>query len=126
LSLIHLTDRSTCNEAPLDTYNILKRTLTVCEYCALVPLTRTVGRVILYEYEEQGSSGSVVSDYGLNDWAIGVRSPAEAKEEFSSNLCVQTGSEAHPASGTMGTGGPFPGAKERLGRDADSSHPFRG
>jgi hypothetical protein len=50
-----------------------------------------------------------VSDYGL-DWAIGVRSPAWAKD-FSSNLCVQTGSGAHPASCTMGAGGPFPGAK---------------
>jgi hypothetical protein len=28
---------------------------------------------------------------------IGVQSPAEVKD-FSSNLCVQTGSEAHPAS----------------------------
>jgi hypothetical protein len=56
------------------------------------------------------SSGSIVSDYGLDDLAIGVRSLAGAKE-FSSNLCVQTGSEVHPASCTMGTGGPFPGAK---------------
>jgi hypothetical protein len=31
------------------------------------------------------------------------------------------GSEAHPASGTVGTGGPFPGAKPRPGRDADQS-----
>jgi hypothetical protein len=59
-----------------------------------------------------------VSDYRLDDRAIGVRSPAEAKD-FSSNLCVQTGSGAHPASCTMGTGGPFPGGKARPGRDAD-------
>jgi hypothetical protein len=58
------------------------------------------------------SSGSIVSDYGLDDRAIGVRSPAQAKD-FSSNLCVQTGSGAHPASCTMGTGGPFPGGKAR-------------
>jgi hypothetical protein len=63
-----------------------------------------------------------VSDYGLDDRAIGVRSPAEA-EDFSSIFCVQTGSGAHPASCTMGTGGPFPGGKARLGRDADHSHP---
>jgi hypothetical protein len=31
---------------------------------------------------EPGSSGSVVSDYGLDDRAIEVRSPAEAKEFF--------------------------------------------
>jgi hypothetical protein len=42
------------------------------------------------------------------DWTTGVRSPTEA-EDFSSSLCVQTGSEARPASYPMGTGGPFPG-----------------
>jgi hypothetical protein len=68
------------------------------------------------------SSGSIVSDYGLDNRAIGVRSPAGAKD-FSSSLCVQTGSEAHPASYTMGTGGPFPGGKARPGRDADHSPP---
>jgi hypothetical protein len=68
------------------------------------------------------SSGSIVSAYGLDDRAIGVRSPAEAKD-FSSSLCVQTGSEAHPASCTMGTGGTFPGGKARPGRDADHSPP---
>jgi hypothetical protein len=36
------------------------------------------------------STGSIVSDYGLDDRAIGVRSPAVAKD-FSSSLCVQTG-----------------------------------
>jgi hypothetical protein len=60
------------------------------------------------------SSGSIVSDYGLDDRAIGVRSLAGAKD-FSSNLCVQTGSGAHPASCTMGTGGPFPGGKSAAG-----------
>jgi hypothetical protein len=63
-----------------------------------------------------------MSDYGLDDWAIGVRSPAGA-EDFSSILCVQTGSGAHPASCTMATGGPFPGGKELPGRDADHSPP---
>jgi hypothetical protein len=59
-----------------------------------------------------------VSDYGLDDRAIGVRSPAGA-EDFPSSLCVQT----HPASCTVGTGGPFPGGKARPGRDADHSPP---
>jgi hypothetical protein len=68
------------------------------------------------------SSGSIVSDYGLDDRAIGVRSPAGAKD-FSSSLFVQTGSGAHPASCTVGTGGPFPGGKGRPGRDADHSPP---
>jgi hypothetical protein len=61
-----------------------------------------------------------VSDYGLDDRASGVRCPAGAKD-FSSSLCVQTGSVARPASCTMGTGGPFPGGKARPGRDADHS-----
>jgi hypothetical protein len=63
------------------------------------------------------SSGSIVSDYGLDERAIGVRSPVGA-EDFSSSLCVQTGSGAHPASCTMGTGG-----KAGPGRDADHSPP---
>jgi hypothetical protein len=58
-----------------------------------------------------------VSDYRLDNRAIGVRSPAVAKD-FSSNVCVQIGSGVHPASCTMGTGG-----KARQGRDADHSHP---
>jgi hypothetical protein len=49
-----------------------------------------------------------VSDYGLDDRVIEVRSPTGA-EDFSSSPCVQTGSGAHPASYPMGTGGPFPG-----------------
>jgi hypothetical protein len=63
-----------------------------------------------------------MSGYGLDDRAIEVLSPAEAKG-FSSSLCVQTGCGAHSASCTMGTGGPFPGGKARLGRDADHSPP---
>jgi hypothetical protein len=45
--------------------------------------------------------------------------PQQRQKDFFSNLCVQTGSGAHPASCTLGTGGPFPGAKAWLGRDAD-------
>jgi hypothetical protein len=55
-----------------------------------------------------------VSDYGLDDRAIGVGSPAGA-EDFSSSLCVQTGSGEHPASCTMGTGDPFLGGKSAAG-----------
>jgi hypothetical protein len=73
-------------------------------------------------YGEPGSSVSVVSGYGLGDWTIEVRFPAGAKD-FSSSLCVQTGSGAHPASCTMGTGGPFHGGKARPGRDTDHSPP---
>jgi hypothetical protein len=68
------------------------------------------------------SSGSIVSDYGLEDRANGVRSPAGAND-FSCSLCVQTGSGAHPASCTLGTGVLSPGVKARPGRDAEHSPP---
>jgi hypothetical protein len=58
----------------------------------------------------------------LDEWVIEVRFPTGAKD-FSSNLCVQTGSGAHPVSRPMGTGGPFPDGKARPGRDADHSPP---
>jgi hypothetical protein len=70
--------------------------------------------LVFADGRSRGSSVSIVSDYGLDDRAIGVRSP-EGTKNFSSNLCVQTGSETHPASCTMGTGGPFPGAKRGRG-----------
>jgi hypothetical protein len=69
---------------------------------------------VAYGVQEPCSSGSIVSDYGLEDRAIGVRSSAGEKD-FSSSLCVQTGSGSHPASCTMGTGGPFPGGKSAAG-----------
>jgi hypothetical protein len=72
--------------------------------------------------ENTKNSVSTVSGYGLDERVIEVRSPAEAKD-ISSSLCVQTGSGAHPASYTTGTGGPFPGGKARPGIDADHSPP---
>jgi hypothetical protein len=54
----------------------------------------------------RGSSGSIVSDYGLDD-----RDSIPDRADFSSGPCVQTGS------------GPFPGGKVRPGRDADHSPP---
>jgi hypothetical protein len=69
----------------------------------------------------RASSVSIVSDYRLDNRAIGVRSPAEVKG-FSSNLCVQTGSEVQPASCTMGTGGPLPGAKCGEGMTQTTHH----
>jgi hypothetical protein len=62
-----------------------------------------------------------VSDYGLDDRAIEVRSPTGA--DFSSSPCVQTSSGAYPASYPVSTGGSFPGGKARPGRDADHSLP---
>jgi hypothetical protein len=77
---------------------------------------------LILEWKMSRVSSGSVSDYGLDDRAIEVRSPAGAKD-FSSILCIQTGYGAHPASCTMGTGGPFPGGKARPGRDADHLPP---
>jgi hypothetical protein len=71
---------------------------------------------------EPGSLVSIMSGYGLDDRTIEVRSPAGAKD-FSSSLCVQSGSGAHQASCTMDTGGPFPGGKTRPGGGVDHSPP---
>jgi hypothetical protein len=78
-------------------------------------------KVVVIYLHEPGSLVSIVSGYGLDCQVIEVRSPAEAKD-FSSSLFVQTGSGAHPASCTLGTRGPFFGAK-MPGRDADHSAP---
>jgi hypothetical protein len=67
----------------------------------------------------RGSSVSIVSDYGLDDRSL----IPDRGRGFSSSLCVQAGSGAHPASCTMGTRGPFTGGKARPGRDADHSPP---
>jgi hypothetical protein len=56
----------------------------------------------------RGSSVSIVYDYRPDDWG--------SIPDFSSSPCFQTGSGAHPASYTMGTGG-----KALQGRDADLS-----
>jgi hypothetical protein len=61
-----------------------------------------------------------MSGYGLDDRAIDVRSLAEAND-FSSSLCVQTNTGAHPHSCTMGNGGPFSGTKARPGHEDDHS-----
>jgi hypothetical protein len=75
---------------------------------------------VMYYFLTAGVAQSV---YWLTtDWTTGVRTPTEA-EDFSSSLCVQTGSGAHPVSCPMGTGGSFPGGKARPGRDADHSLP---
>jgi hypothetical protein len=76
---------------------------------------------VWYQY---GSSVSIVSGYGLDGWAIEVSMLSRGERIFPLTR-VQTGSGAHPASRTMGTGGPFSGAKVRPGRDTDHSPPSR-
>jgi len=46
------------------------------------------------------------------------------RKDFSSSFFCPNRSGAHPASRTMGTGGPCAGGKERPGRDADHSPLF--
>jgi hypothetical protein len=56
-------------------------TVLTCFFCQLShSFADTICR-----HRSRGSSGSIVSDYGLDDRAIGVRSPAGA-EDFSSSL----------------------------------------
>jgi hypothetical protein len=69
-----------------------------------------------------GVAQSALSGYGLDYRAIEVRFPVRAKD-FSSSVCAQTSSRAHPASCPMCTGGSFLGGKARPGRDADHSPP---
>jgi hypothetical protein len=56
------------------------------------------------------SSVGIATGYRLDDRTIGVRF-SEGAVYFSLHHRVQTGSGAHPASYTMGTGGSFPGGK---------------
>jgi hypothetical protein len=55
----------------------------------------------------RGSSGSIVSDYGLDDRAIEVRSLTGA-EDFSSSPCDQNGSGGPPSLLSSGYRGFFP------------------
>jgi hypothetical protein len=73
-------------------------------------------------YAADNSHGAGVAQsvqYLTTDWTTEVRSPAVAKDYFSS-LCVQASSEAHPAPCIMSTRGSFHGGKGRSGLDADS------
>jgi hypothetical protein len=94
----------------------------MCQDINMVCVQSSVWKVRYGDFTEPGSSGSIVSDYGLDDRAIGVRSPAGAKD-FSSILCVQTVSGVHPASCTMGTGVLSPGVKRGRGVML-TTHPY--
>jgi hypothetical protein len=97
---------------------VRNRTLYCLSYPAQGLHVRTL--IYIYIYIYMGSrviSFSIVSDYGLDHRAIGVRSLAGAKD-FSSSLFVQTGSEAHPPSCPIGAR-----SKSRPERDADHSSP---
>jgi hypothetical protein len=78
--------------------------------------------LLLIKIMSRGSSVCIVSGCGLDDRRSRF-DPSQRRKDFSCSLCVQTGSGAHPASCTMGIGGPFAGAKARPGNDADHSPP---
>jgi hypothetical protein len=110
----------TCTSTEVHYTDMFKRNLATNKQ------TNTHTNICDYEtlrtrWGEPGSSFNIASDYGLDGRGS---IPTEA-EDFSSSLCVQTGSGAHPASCTMGAGGSFPGGKARPGRDADNSPPSR-
>jgi hypothetical protein len=96
----------------------LKDALTVFSVTIQVPVCWLISKWLCWL--ELGSSVTVVSG-----WATGLSrfDPRQRRQDSSCSLCVQTCSEVHPASCTMGAGGPFRGAKARTGRDADHSHP---
>jgi hypothetical protein len=68
----------------------------------------------------RGSSGSIASDYGLDDWGS---IPGRGRGFFLWPLHPDQ-LWGPPSLCTVGTGGPFPGGKSRPGRDADHSTPF--
>jgi hypothetical protein len=84
------------------------RICTPQQFCLLVSLSNFCLTYILWT--------QVIFLHGL-----GVRSPAESKD-FSSSLWVHTSSLVHPASYSMGTGGPFPGVKRGWGVTLTSHH----
>jgi hypothetical protein len=74
----------------------------------------------VFTSEDEPTYFSQYTDWARG-WTTGVRLPAGAGD-FSLNYCVQTGSDAHPASYPMGTGVFSPGIK-RPGHEADHSPP---
>jgi hypothetical protein len=90
--------------------------------CSMVTMaTKLFALGLCREVSREAQSGPCLA----TSWTTGRSrfDTRQRRKDFSSSLCVQTGSGAHPASCTMGTGGPFLGAKARPGRDADHSPP---
>jgi hypothetical protein len=78
---------------------------------------------LIFYYKMKLKGGGGREEYTACCTRKEIRGLAYLRKDFSSSLCVQTGSGAHPASCTMGTGAPFLGGKARPGRDADHSPP---
>jgi hypothetical protein len=84
-------------------------------YWAMVNGNLDVSYILSWQFSgSRVSSGSIVSDYGLDDRAMGFDS-RQRQRMFPLSSCVQTGSGAHPASCTVGSAGPLPGGKSAAG-----------
>jgi hypothetical protein len=83
------------------------------DYRRVLKGKRTGNVMIAEAHSDLGSRVAQSVQCLTTDWAMG-RSRFDSLQgwkDFCSCLCVQTGSEAHPASCTMGTGVIFPGVK---------------
>jgi hypothetical protein len=78
----------------------------------MLNITILINMIVLNtEYDEiRDSSVGIALGYGLDDRSSTVRFPARAGN-FSLHHRIQNGSEAYPASYSMGTRGSFPGGK---------------
>jgi hypothetical protein len=123
------TKRQTRYSVGVNTFfrNVLYELYTVFAFMSIdsrhecnTNILNRIRRYLYRQFSKISSHLSIMSDYGLDDRSIDSRC---RRKDFSSNLCVQTGCGAHPASCRLGTGGPFSGDKARPGRDADHSSP---
>jgi len=104
----------------------------VTNFCAFVTITSPIrNATILSHYSDVFESISTVCKALLwvIQYSVWLRAgrpgdPRQRRKDFSSSLCVQTGSGAHPASCTTGSGVLSPGLKHGQGVTlATRSHP---
>jgi hypothetical protein len=81
--------------------------------------------VIIFSYMLMVSRVAQSVQCLTTDWTTGRSGfdPRQRRKDFSSSLCVQTGSEAHPTSYTLRTGGPFHGGVKRGRGVTLTTHP---
>jgi len=104
------------NSGELSTYKLSEELLGVAFWVFTVQMDGVVTKV-----RATAAQSEKRLDYGLND--RGSSRDRDSDENFPLHHRFQIGSEADPASYSMGTGDSFPGVK-RPGREADSPTPF--
>jgi hypothetical protein len=92
-----------------------EHTINATAYCGVIGNLRYTHNI-----RSRDSAACKVTGYGLK--TDGLEFESRWVKDFSLLHVVQTGSEAHPASCPMSTGGSIPGVK-RQGREADHSPP---